>query len=166
MIALLEDIGYGELLLIAVAGVLLFGKRLPEVASQAGAQLTKLRRSLQDIKHETGMDHEVRKIQRTIEEAIPRDLSVGEIARLASNKMQERIEATRKEIVAEAEGPAAAPASAPEAGAPAGPPAPAPAPSPEAPIGPPSSDSALARRPGGSPVPRGAPQEEERPPAA
>ena len=39
MIALLEDIGYGELLLIAVAGVLLFGKRLPEVASQAAIRL-------------------------------------------------------------------------------------------------------------------------------
>src|SRR5262245_8506511 len=91
-----------EILVIGVFGVLLFGRRLPEVASQAGQQLVKFRRSLQQVKAESGMDQEVRKIQRTIEEAIPRDFSVGEVARLASARVQERIESARKEIDAEA----------------------------------------------------------------
>jgi len=82
--AIFEDIGMSEILVIGIFGVLLFGKRLPEVASQAGQQLVKFRRSLQQVKAESGMDQEVRKIQRTLEEAIPRDFSVGEVARLAS----------------------------------------------------------------------------------
>jgi len=96
--AIFEDIGMSEILVIGVVGVLLFGKRLPEVASQAGQQLVKFRRSLQQVKAESGMDQEVRKIQRTIQEAIPRDFSVGEVARLASARVQERIQSARQEI--------------------------------------------------------------------
>ena len=96
--AIFEDIGMSEILVIGIVGVLLFGKRLPEVASQAGQQLVKFRRSLQQVKAESGMDQEVRKIRRTIEEAIPRDFSVGEVARLASARVQERIQSARKEI--------------------------------------------------------------------
>jgi len=44
--AIFEDIGMSEILVIGVFGVLLFGKRLPEVASQAGQQLVKFRRSM------------------------------------------------------------------------------------------------------------------------
>jgi len=122
--ALFEDLGFPELVVIGIAGVLLFGKRLPEVAGQAGQQLVKFRRSLQQVKAESGMDQEVRKIQRTLEEAIPRDLSVGEVARLASARVSERIQSARRELdeqvgkpPAQAQDPApAAPAPPPAAG--------------------------------------------------
>ena len=92
MFALFEDLGVPGLVVIAIAGVLFFGKRLPEVASQAGMQLAKLRRRWpQDIKTETGVDHEVRKLQRTFQDVIPHDMSVGEVARLASVKVHERV---------------------------------------------------------------------------
>ena len=119
MFALFEDLGFPELVVIGVAGVLLFGKRLPEVASQAGQQLVKFRRSLQQVKAESGMDQEVRKIQRTLEEAIPRDLSVGEVARLASARVQERIQSARRELDEEvAKPPAESTGSSPAPAAP------------------------------------------------
>jgi Sec-independent protein translocase protein TatA len=128
--AIFEDIGMGEVLLIGIVGVLLFGKRLPEVASQAGAQLVKFRRSLQQVKAETGMDQEVRKIQRTLEEAIPRDLSVGEVARLASARVEERLRNARKELDLGLDKPLAEPAPpAHDAGR----------------VGPPASDATVAR---------------------
>lgn len=129
MFAIFEDIGVGEILVIGIVGVLLFGKRLPEVASQAGQQLVKFRRSLQQVKAESGMDQEVRKIQRTLEEAIPRDFSVGEVARLASARVQERIQSARKEIDEEVGKPLAEPTAEPphDAGK----------------VGPPASDAAL-----------------------
>jgi Sec-independent protein translocase protein TatA len=135
--AIFEDIGFTEILVIGVAGLLLFGKRLPEVAGQAGQQLIKFRRSLQQVKAESGMDQEVRKIRRTLEEAIPRDLSVGEVARLASARVQERIQSARKEIDKEVglEKPAEPPH---EAGR----------------VGPPASDATVARnQPGDDPAP-------------
>lgn len=94
MFLLFEDLGFSELILIGVASVLFFGKRLPEVAAQAGAQIAKFRRSLQDIKQETGMDHEVRKLQRTFED-VRHDLSVSELARAAKQKVEQRLAEVR-----------------------------------------------------------------------
>jgi Sec-independent protein translocase protein TatA len=141
--ALFEDIGFPELVVIGVAGVLLFGKRLPEVASQAGQQLAKFRRSLQQVKAESGMDQEVRKIQRTLEEAIPRDLSVGEVARLASARVQERIQSARRELDLEIGKPLAEATGAPaSAGTPAAPAEPA---HDAGRVGPPASEATIAR---------------------
>lgn len=139
MFALFDDVGFGELVVAALAGILFFGKRLPEVATQAGTQLAKLRRSLQDLKNETGLDHEVRKLQRTFEDAIPRDLSVTDMARVASNKMQERVEAARKEIADGLEMPSSNGAAAKDT-----PGAPTHAAEPPR-IGPPASESTIAR---------------------
>jgi Sec-independent protein translocase protein TatA len=150
--AIFEDVGFSEILILGVAGVLLFGKRLPEVAAQAGQQLVKFRRSLQQVKAESGIDQEVRKIQRTFEEAIPRDLSVGEVARLASARVQERIEGARKELEAQVQKPIE--------------PAPTPGstPAPDATRGdPPTTDPTSARPAGPGPA---APGAEQAPPSA
>jgi len=42
-------IGVGELLVIGIVGVLLFGGRLPEIAHKAGVIFRKVRRTLQSI---------------------------------------------------------------------------------------------------------------------
>lgn len=97
MFLLFEDLGFSELVLIGVASVLFFGKRLPEVAAQAGSQIAKFRRSLQDIKQETGMDHEVRKLQRTFED-VRHDLSVSELARAAKQKVEQRLTEAREAL--------------------------------------------------------------------
>lgn len=151
MFAIFEDVGFSEILIIGVVGVLLFGRRLPEVASQAGQQLVKFRRSLQQVKADSGMEQEMRKIQRTFEDAIPRDLSVGEVARLASARVQERLQSARNELDAEVQKPIEPPAgSAP----PATPATPAEAPHDASRVGPPASDGTIARtRPPGSPAP-------------
>lgn len=97
MFLLFEDLGFSELVVIGVFSVLFFGKRLPEVAAQAGAQIAKFRRSLQDIKQETGMDHEMRKLRRTMED-VRHDLSVSEIARAAKSKVEQRLNETKQEL--------------------------------------------------------------------
>jgi TatA/E family protein of Tat protein translocase len=99
MLAIFDNLGFSELLVVLVVAILFFGKRLPEVASQAGMQIAKFRRSLQDIKNETGIDEDLRKIQRDIQNAVPRNLSMGEMARIASVELEKRIKANdeRKE---------------------------------------------------------------------
>lgn len=98
MLAIFESLGFSELMIVMVAAILIFGKRLPEVASQAGQQIAKFRRSLQDIKTETGIDNDIRKIQREIQNAVPRDLSMGEMARIASLELEKRIKANDEPI--------------------------------------------------------------------
>jgi Sec-independent protein translocase protein TatA len=123
-LSLLDDLGFYELLLIGVVALLVWGKRLPEVAAQAGAQVAKLRRALQDVKSEVRVDTDLRKFQRAIEDAVPRDLSLGDVARKATSEVERRLRETRAEIE-EGLGRPAPGASAPPNGSPT-PEAPAP----------------------------------------
>lgn len=88
MIALFESIGVWELLIVGVGALVLFGKDLPKVAAEAGAQFTKLRRSLNSTLRESGLENEVRQIR----DALPRDLSLKDVARTAGEKLAVRLE--------------------------------------------------------------------------
>jgi len=99
MLALIGNIETTELLVVLIGAILVFGKRLPQVASEAGAQLGKLRRTLDSAWRDSGVDREVREMQRSIEsirEAVPRDLSAGSVARLAANEFQRRVEQNQR----------------------------------------------------------------------
>jgi sec-independent protein translocase protein TatA len=43
-------IGYGELIILAMVAVILFGKKLPEVARSVGAAYNQFRRGLSELK--------------------------------------------------------------------------------------------------------------------
>ncbi|MEC9091150.1 MAG: twin-arginine translocase TatA/TatE family subunit [Planctomycetota bacterium] len=59
---MLPNVGYGELLLVAVLAVLIFGKQLPEVAKTIGKGYGKLKKSLTDVQKsidvQEAMDYE------------------------------------------------------------------------------------------------------------
>lgn len=95
MFALIGNLDSMEVVIVLIAAILIFGHRLPQVAAQAGSQLGKLRRTLDTAWRDSGADHEVREMQRSIEsirDAVPRDLSAGSVARLAANEFQRRVE--------------------------------------------------------------------------
>jgi Sec-independent protein translocase protein TatA len=96
-LALIDNLGGVELLIVFVAALLVFGKRLPEVAGQAGKHIVKLRRSFDSAWKDTGIDREIRQVQRDLDQAIPRDLSIGDMARLASEEMDKRVKANQEE---------------------------------------------------------------------
>ena len=68
VLALIQNLNVIEIVVIGVVAVLIFGRRLPEVASQAAHGLAKARRSLQDLRRQTGIDEELRQVRRTVEE--------------------------------------------------------------------------------------------------
>jgi len=76
MLALIGNLSLLELVVIAVVAVLIFGRRLPEVAGQAAAQFMKAKRALTDLRRETGIDAELRRAREVAYEA----------ARVASTK--------------------------------------------------------------------------------
>lgn len=88
MFALFESLGGIELVIVGIASLLLFGKDLPKVAADAGAQFTKLKRTLDSTWRESGLEKEVRQIR----DALPRDLSLTDVARTASEKLAVRLE--------------------------------------------------------------------------
>jgi Sec-independent protein translocase protein TatA len=63
------NLGPLELVLIAVVAVLVFGKDLPQAASRAYLQVRKLRGALDDLRRDSGIERELREIERTVREA-------------------------------------------------------------------------------------------------
>jgi Sec-independent protein translocase protein TatA len=69
MLALLGNLSLGEMVVIAIAAVLIFGKRLPDVATQGARHLRRLRRTLDDLRRETGIDRDLGEMRRTFDDA-------------------------------------------------------------------------------------------------
>lgn len=58
-----------ELMVIVVVAILVFGQRLPQVAGETAATLQRLKRSLSDLRRETGIDQEIYRAKREFEDA-------------------------------------------------------------------------------------------------
>lgn len=69
VLAFFGNISYSEVLFILVIAIMVFGRRLPEVAARGVHQLVKLRRSLAGMWRETGMAEEWRSLQRGVDSA-------------------------------------------------------------------------------------------------
>lgn len=78
MLAFLTNFSLKEILVVLVMAVLIFGRRLPEVAAKAAVQLQRLRRGLQEFRRESGFDDEMRRARRMIENPIKGALEEAE----------------------------------------------------------------------------------------
>jgi Sec-independent protein translocase protein TatA len=149
-----------EVVIILVVAIVVFGRRLPEVAGQAAGAVQRMRRSLEDLRRETGIDREIREARRAVEDAVPRDIRPSHVSRKAREGLDK---ALRTAEVGPEELPPIPPAKrdAPEAAPPAG------SPPPEA-ASEPSGDAATAPRQDMEDAPEGDPPVERlegRPPA-
>lgn len=81
VIAFFQNIGLPETILIGVLAILIFGRRLPEVAAKAAVQVQRFRRGLADLRRETGIDAEIRAARRAVEQSVPRLTDFDEPAR-------------------------------------------------------------------------------------
>ncbi len=69
MLSLIGNVALPEVLVIAAIAVIIFGRRLPEVAARAYGQFHKARESLNQMRRESGIDRELREIQRNVQDA-------------------------------------------------------------------------------------------------
>jgi Sec-independent protein translocase protein TatA len=70
VIAIIGNLAIPELLIIAVGAVIVFGRRLPEVSMRGAAQLLKLRRTVTDMWREAGLEEELRRVRREIDQKV------------------------------------------------------------------------------------------------
>lgn len=110
MFALFDSLGGFELVVVAVAALLVFGKDLPRVAAQLGSQFAKFKRSLDSAWRESGVEKELRDIKNVL----PRDLSVADVARAASEKLAVRLDEANRPEPQQPIQPGAVPRGAPE----------------------------------------------------
>jgi Sec-independent protein translocase protein TatA len=67
MLAIITNLSPTEIMVVMIAAILIFGRRLPEVAAKGAVQLQKLRRGVNDFKRESGFDEEIRKARRLVD---------------------------------------------------------------------------------------------------
>lgn len=103
------NLGPSEIVVIAVVAILVWGRRLPEVAGQAAGVMQRMRRSLDDLRRETGIDREIQNARRAVNEAVPRAVRTLDVRREA-RKLADEV--TRPEP--EPQVPAVEPAVEPE----------------------------------------------------
>ena len=82
------NLGFGELLVIGIVAILVFGKNLPRVASEAVIAVQKLRRSVNDLRRETGIDQEIRDLRRKVEHEIIQPVHKANVARSLEAEFQ------------------------------------------------------------------------------
>lgn len=72
MLLFINNVNPTELLLIAVVAVLVFGRKLPEVASHAAGHLAKAKRAISDLRRDSGLDEELRRARSAAQQLDPR----------------------------------------------------------------------------------------------
>lgn len=110
------NLGAQEIVILVVVAIVVWGRRLPEVAGQAAGMVQRMRRSLDDLRRETGIDREIQNARRAVDEAVPRSVRTLDVRREAKRLAEE---ATRP---MPAEEPPKEPAPAPAPGEPPAPP--------------------------------------------
>lgn len=66
VLAFFGNLDFSEIVVVGVLAVLIFGKRLPSVASETFGQVKKFRRALDNMRRETGIDKELAKVESSI----------------------------------------------------------------------------------------------------
>lgn len=106
MIALFGNLDFGELLVIALVAVMVFGRNLPRVAAQAVNNVAKARRALQRVWRESGIGDEIRDVQRELESSTRRlrDVDARSTFRSPSQEVVETVRRTASTNVDEQTG--------------------------------------------------------------
>ncbi len=79
MLALFGNLSLPEIALIGAVAILVFGRRLPEVATEAAKTVARFRNSLQALGKEIDADGELRKTRQEVAGILPRDLRTSNV---------------------------------------------------------------------------------------
>lgn len=83
-----------ELMVIAFVAVIVFGQRLPQVAGEAAATVQKIRRALNDLRRDSGIDQEIRNARREIDQSVVRPFREADIG----GAVHREVRAARSEL--------------------------------------------------------------------
>lgn len=78
MLSLLGNLDILEVVLIFAVSIMVFGKQLPQVAMRAAAQVMKLRKEVSRMWREAGLEDELRRVRRELEQTVPRHLPTAD----------------------------------------------------------------------------------------
>lgn len=97
------NLSVGHIVVIVVVAILIFGERLPQVAAEAAHWLLKVKRSLSDLRRDSGIDREIQEVRRAVENAVPREVRSFNVERSLQDGVQTLKQAVAAPVVKELE---------------------------------------------------------------
>lgn len=88
MIAFLPTLGFGEMVLLLVVGLLLYGRNLPQAGRTMGRFVAQLKRGFQDFKDQMDRDESLREVRKTFEDTTREMRNLTELPRAIANPLQ------------------------------------------------------------------------------
>ncbi len=85
MLAFLPTLGFQEMFLLFILGILLFGRNLPEVGRKVGKTVQQLRRGMHEFKAQMDRDDSLRELRDTIRDTRDEVRRAGTIPRAIAN---------------------------------------------------------------------------------
>lgn len=85
MIAFLPSLGWQEMFLLLVIGLLLYGRNLPEAGRSLGRVAAQLKRGFQEFKDQMDRDGNIREVKKTFQETTSELRRVAEVPRAIAN---------------------------------------------------------------------------------
>jgi sec-independent protein translocase protein TatA len=79
--AFLPSLGFQEMLVLLVIGLLLYGRNLPEAGRTMGRALAHLRRSFQEFKHQMDGDADLRDVKQSLRDTASEFRRVADVPR-------------------------------------------------------------------------------------
>lgn len=85
MLAFLPSLGWQEMFLLLVIGLLLYGRNLPEAGRKLGRVVAQLKRSFDEFKRQIDADADLREVKQTVRETADDLRRAGEVPRAIAN---------------------------------------------------------------------------------
>lgn len=85
MIAIFPTLGWQELFLLLVIGLLLYGRNLPDAGRSLGRVVSQLKRSFHDFKEQLDRDGEISDVKKAIQDTAREVKNVAKVPRAISN---------------------------------------------------------------------------------
>ena len=85
MIAFFPSLGWQEMLLLLVIGLLLYGRNLPEAGRSLGRVAAQVKRGFQEFKDQMDRDGSIRDVKKTFQETTSELRRVAEVPRALAN---------------------------------------------------------------------------------
>ena len=85
MIALIPSLGWQEMFLLLVIGLLLYGRNLPEAGKSLGRVVAQLKRSWHDFRDQLDREGEIRDVKKAIQDTAREVKNVSKVPRAMAN---------------------------------------------------------------------------------
>jgi Sec-independent protein translocase protein TatA len=102
--ALIGNLTWTEILVVALVAIVVFGRRLPQVAAQTAHRMGRLRRSMEMLWRESGIEDEIRDVKAEVRRNVPRDVRPRHLLKSLEEQLEKRPDPEREKPESEREG--------------------------------------------------------------